>query len=65
MNTLWKYIQYGYLIVGIIFFIEGFLKWNIDKEQAFFMFGFGTFIILIFFFKRYFRRKVERRNKQN
>jgi len=64
MNTLWKYLQYGYLVVGIIFFVEGILKWNSDKEQAFIMFGFAIFIILIFFFKRHFRRKVEKRNKE-
>ncbi|WP_299107597.1 hypothetical protein [uncultured Tenacibaculum sp.] len=64
MNTLWKYIQYGYLVVGIIFFVEGILKWNSDKQQALIMFGFAIFITLIFFFKRNFRRKVEKRNKQ-
>lgn len=65
MNTLWKYIQYGYLVVGIIFLVEGILKWNSDKQQAFIMFGFAIFITLIFFFKRNFRRKVEKRNKQD
>lgn len=64
MNALWKYIQYGYLVVGIIFFVEGILKWNSDKQQALIMFGFAIFITLIFLFKRNFRRKVEKRNKQ-
>ena len=64
MNTLWKYLQYGYLVIGVIFFIEGFFKWNSDRQEAFIMFGFGIFITLIFFFKRYFRRKVEKRNQQ-
>ncbi|CAL2103509.1 conserved protein of unknown function [Tenacibaculum sp. 190130A14a] len=64
MNALWKYIQYGYLVVGIIFLVEGILKWNSDKQQAIIMFGFAIFITLIFFFKRNFRRKVEKRNKQ-
>lgn len=64
MNRLWKFIQYGYLIVGIIFLIEGVLKFNENRNQAFLMFGFAIFITLIFFFKRNFRRKVEERNKQ-
>ncbi|CAL2084208.1 hypothetical protein [Tenacibaculum sp. 190524A02b] len=64
MNTLWKYLQYGYLIVGVIFFIEGILKFNSDRTQAFIMFGFAIFITLIFFFKRHFRRKVTNRNNQ-
>ncbi|KAB1155426.1 hypothetical protein F7018_13215 [Tenacibaculum aiptasiae] len=64
MNTLWKYLQYGYLVVGVIFLVEGILKWSSDKEGALIMFGFAIFITLIFFFKRHFRRKIENRNKQ-
>ena len=64
MNTIWKYLQYGYLVIGLIFLVEGVLKWNSDKEEAFIMFGFAIFVILIFIFKRHFRRKVEERNQQ-
>lgn len=64
MNKLWKFLQYGYLVVGAIFLIEGFIRWNEDREKALFMFGFSIFIILIFFFKRNFRKKIEKRNQQ-
>lgn len=64
MNTFWKYLQYGYLVIGVFFFIEAFLKWSKSKQEALIMFGFGVFIILIFFFKRHFRRKIENRNRQ-
>ena len=64
MNTLWKYIQYAYLVIGVIFLVEGILKWSSDKQQAIIMFGFAIFITLIFFFKRNFRRKIEKRNQQ-
>jgi len=65
MNKLWSIIQYGYLVVGVIFFVEGFLKLNSNKEQAFIMFGFGIFIILIFFFKRRFRKKIAKKDNQH
>ncbi len=64
MNTLWKYLQYGYLVVGIIFLVEAILAWNEDRQKAYLMIGFSVFITLVFFFKRRFRRKVESRNKQ-
>jgi hypothetical protein len=64
MNTLWKYLQYGYLVVGIIFFVEALLIWNEDREKAYLMIGFSIFSTLVFFFKRYFRRKVQSRNNQ-
>lgn len=65
MNKVWSIIQYGYLVVGAAFFIEGFLEWNSDKEGALIKFGFGIFIILIFFFKRKFRKKIAERNKNH
>lgn len=64
MNTFWKYLQYGYLIIGLLFIERGVSNWNISKQDAFINFGFAIFIILIFFFKRHFRRKIEKRNKQ-
>jgi len=65
MNKLWKFLQYGYLIIGIIFLVEGILKWNSDRQESYIMFGFAIFITLIFFFKRNFRRKIEQRKKSN
>jgi len=64
MKTLWKFLQYGYLVIGFIFLIEALLIWNEDREKSYFMIGFSIFIILVFFFKRYFRRKVQARNNQ-
>jgi len=64
MNTLWKYLQYGYLVIGIIFLVEGLLSLNEDFEKAIFMILFAVFITLVFFFKRHFRRKVQTRNKK-
>lgn len=64
MNKLWKFFQYGYLIVAIIFLVEAILAWNQDPQKAYLMLGFSVFITLVFFFKRHFRKKVESRNNQ-
>ena len=64
MNSLWKYLQYGYLVVGIIFFVEAILAWNEDRQKAYVMIGFSVFIILVFFFKRHFRKKIQSKNNQ-
>jgi len=64
MNTLWKYLQYGYLIIAFLFLIEAILGWNEDREKSYLMIGFAVFITLVFFFKRYFRKKVQSRNNQ-
>jgi len=62
MSKLWKFLQYGYLIVGIVFFIEAIIAWNENRNKAYMMFGFSFFITLVFFFKRHFRKKIESRN---
>jgi len=63
MNKFWRFLQYGYLIIAIIFLIEAIIAWKDDINKALFMLGFSIFILLIFFFKRKFRKKIEKKNK--
>jgi FtsH-binding integral membrane protein len=65
MNKIWKFFQYGYLMVAIICLIEGVIRWNSDRSRAYLFIVFSIFITLVFFFKRHFRKKVEKRNNQN
>lgn len=64
MIKLMRIFQYAYLVIGILFLVEGVLAFNKNRERALFMFGFAIFIILIFFFKRRFTKKIEKRNAQ-
>ncbi len=63
MNKIWKFLQYGYFVIALIFLIEAILTWKEDQNKALFMLGFSIFILLIFFFKRNFRKKIEKRSK--
>jgi L-asparagine transporter-like permease len=65
MNRIWKFFQYGYLIIAIICLVEALLRWSSDRNRAYLFLGFAVFIVLIFLFKRHFRKKVEKRNNQN
>lgn len=65
MNRLWKYLQFGYLVVAIIFFVEGLFKLKTALNEALIMFGFTIFITLIFIFKSRFRKKIVDKNKLN
>ena len=65
MNTLWKFFQYGYLLVAFICLIEGLVKWSSEREKAYLFLCTSIFITLVFFFKRHFRKKVEKRNNLN
>ena len=63
MNNIWKFLQYGYLIIAAIFLVESIIQWKDNQNKALLMLGFSIFILLIFFFKRNFRKKIEKRNK--
>ena len=65
MNKIWKLFQYGYLMVAFICLIEGIIRWGSGGQRAYLFFGFAFFITLVFFFKRHFRKKVEKRNNLN
>jgi L-asparagine transporter-like permease len=65
MNKLWKFFQYGYLMVAFICIVEGIVRLNSERSRSYLFLGFALVIILVFFFKRHFRRKVEKRNNQN
>ncbi|PQJ71875.1 MULTISPECIES: hypothetical protein [Polaribacter] len=65
MNTVWKFFQYGYLVVALICLVEGIVRWSEEREKAYMFLGASIFITLVFFFKRHFRKKVEKRNNQN
>jgi hypothetical protein len=65
MNKIWKLFQYGYLLIAVICLIEGLFKLSSDRTKGMFLIGISIFITLVFFFKRHFRKKVEKRNSQN
>ncbi|MFD0993298.1 hypothetical protein [Tenacibaculum geojense] len=64
MNKFWKYVQYGYVVVAVVLLIDAILNWNTNRGQSYFSIGFAIFMLLVFLFKRNFRRKLEQRNKQ-
>jgi hypothetical protein len=57
MHTFGKYIEFAYLILGIVFIVEGITKLGSDSDKAYFSLGFGILAIFMFFFKRRFRKK--------
>jgi hypothetical protein len=59
MHTFSKYFEFAYLIIGIIFIVEGVMKLSEEKEKAYLSLGFGVLAIFMFFFKRRFRQKRE------
>ena len=63
MQKLWKIFEYGYLIIAVIFLIETVLNWNENRERAYLLLPFSGVAIIVYFFRKRFRKRVENRNK--
>ena len=63
MIKFWKFFEYGYLLIAIVFVVEGVIRWNTDRERAYLFLVFSAVAIFMYFFKKRFRKKFEARNK--
>ncbi|MBZ9632173.1 hypothetical protein LB465_15425 [Salegentibacter sp. LM13S] len=64
MSKYYKYFEYAYLFIAAFFLYESIRIWNTERSGAYLFIFFVVISILMFFFKRRFRRKIEERNKQ-
>lgn len=63
MNYL-RFTQYAYLLAGIIFGIDTYLKWQSNENYT--LSGiFAAVCVFLFFFRRKFARKFDARNKKS
>lgn len=65
MNKMWRFFQYGYLVLAAICLAEGLFALGSESGKALILIGFSFFITFVFLLKRRFRKKIEQRNKPN
>lgn len=65
MNKIWKFLQYGYLVIAVICFIEGVIKLtNKDWVTAGILLATAVLVIILFMVKRRFRKRIEARQNK-
>ncbi|WP_298264989.1 hypothetical protein [uncultured Lutibacter sp.] len=64
MQKIWKIFEYGYLIVAIIFIVETVLNWNTNRERAYLLLVFAVLAVFMYFFRKRFRKRIEKRNSK-
>ncbi len=65
MKKIYNFIEYGYLLVAIILFVETILHWSSNRQKAYIFIVFSILAILMYFFKKYMRKKIENNDKKN
>jgi len=53
-----------YLVIAVISIIEVVKGWEQDRNRAYIFLAFAVISIFMFFFRRYYRKKFERRKNQ-
>lgn len=64
MVKFWKFFEYAYLVIAIIFIVEGFARWSSDRNRAYLFIGFAILAVFMYFFRKRFRKRIEARNKE-
>ena len=64
MRKLWKFFEYAYLIIAIIFTIETILNWTANREKAYLFMFFAVLAVFMYFFRKRFRKKMSSKNNQ-
>jgi positive regulator of sigma E activity len=53
-----------YLVIAVISIYEVVTNWNIDRNKAYIFVAFAVVSVFMFFFRRYYRKKFNRRKNQ-
>lgn len=61
MKNLRRFFEYGYLVIGIILFVDGIYRFNKpgERNNSYFLLIFAVLAIFMYFFKKHFRKKIE------
>jgi len=64
-NKIYKIFEYAYLVMFFLSVFAVITSWNTDKDRAYLFMFFGVVAIFMYFFKRNFRKRLEKRQKEN
>lgn len=64
MNKITRIFEYLYLAIAVFFTYEAINEWGENRDRAYIFIFFVLIAIFMFFFRRNFRKKVEKRSKE-
>ncbi len=62
-KTVYKIFEYAYLVMFFLSLIAVITNWNTNFDRAKLFIFFGVVALFMFFFKRNFRKKLEKRQQ--
>ena len=65
MTKIFRFFAVAYLFVAVFFFHQAFIEWNQEGGRSYVYLFFAILAVLMFFFKRNFRKRYDSNNKNN
>lgn len=62
-NKVYQIFEYAYIAMALFSAYLVYTNWEMDRGRAYIFLFFGVVAIFMFFFKRRFRKNLEKRNK--
>jgi len=63
MTKYYKFFEFAYLIISIVFIVETVLNWNENRQKAYIYLAFAALAVFMYFFRKKYRKKFEDREK--
>ena len=63
-NKIYRLFEYFYLVIAVFFSYETINNWSENRDRAYLFLFFVAIGIFMFFFRRNFRKKMEKRNEE-
>lgn len=64
MMKFQKFFEFAYLVIAIISILEVIRSWGVQQERAYLFLMFAVVSVAMFFFRSYYRKRLEKRNKK-
>ena len=65
VHKLYRFFEYAYLVIAAFFTYEAIANWETAPNRSYLFIFFVVIAVLMFFFKRNFRKRMEKRNNDS
>lgn len=59
-----RFTEIVYLVIAVVSVVETVRKWDVDRGRAYLFAFFAVVSVFMYLFRRYYRKKFDRRNNE-
>lgn len=59
MVKYFKFFEFAYLVITVVFVVETVLNWNENRQKAYIYLAFSVLAVFMYFFRKKYRKKYE------